>query len=163
MHTTKKSRGVFNIFNAKTGYIGKTRITNSYSPQLHVNRFDSKHDLHEFTCNRLHFIQLHATQSSWNSQKKTKKNSFHIHKYQHTNVSHHSHNRVFLFLMNTCQATIHTQPRSSNIFVQHGEDIMTQHSICKDTNTSNYVKPRMRNTSQHELNTKYVRQIIPAN
>ena len=42
----------------------------------------------------------------------------------------------------TCQVTIHTQPRSSNIFVQHDEDIMTQHDICKDTDTSNYIKPK---------------------
>ena len=82
-----------------------------------------------------------------------------------THVLHESHNcEFFLFLTDTTrQATIHTQPRSSNIFVQHDKDSMTQHSICKDTNTIKYIKPRMRNTFPHEPNTRHVRQIIPAN
>ena len=44
------------------------------------------------------------------------KNSFHTYKYQHQ-----SHNcEFFLFLTDTTrQATIHSQPRSTNIFIQH--------------------------------------------
>ena len=91
------------------------------------------------------------------------KNSFHNYKYQHTYVPHQSHNWVFLFLMDTtCQATIHTQPRSSNIFIQHNEDIITQHGICKDTDTSNYIKPRMKNASQHELNVREIINLKPS-
>ena len=63
----------------------------------------------------------------------------------------------------TCQTTIHTQLCSSDIFVQHDENNMTQHGICKDTDAINYTQPRMRTVSQHELNTRYVRQIISAN
>ena len=59
----------------------------------------------------------------------------------HTNVPHQPHNWVFLFLMNTTsQTTIHTQPPSSNILVQHEKHIMTQHGTCKDTDNFNYIK-----------------------
>ena len=146
------------IYNAKIGYMGKTQTTNSYRPQLHVNSFNQKRNLHKYTCNILHFIQLGATQSSWNSQAKTVSTSTNINTL--TFLTSHT-TAFFLFLTDLRrQATVHTQPRSSNIFVQHDKDIMTQYGICKDTDAINYIKLRMRNTSQHELNTRYVRQII---
>ena len=165
VHTTKKIRCVFNSgphSTLKSYTWEKTQTTNSYRPQFHVNRFDPKRDLHEFTCNILPFIQF-ASNAIF--MEFTIENSFHIYKYQHTYVPHESHNcEFFLFLTDTTrQATIHIQPRSSNIFVQHDKDIMTQHGICKDTDTIKYIKPRMRNTSQHEPNTRHARQIIPAN
>ena len=148
-------------FNAKIRYMGNTQITNSYRPQFHVKCFNQKCDLHGFTCNILHFIQLHATQSSWNSQAKTVSTSTNI----NTLMIPTSHTtEFFLFLTDTtCQATIHVQPPPPNIFVQHQKHIMIQHSICKDTDTIKYIKPKMRNTSQYELNTRHVRQIIPTN
>ena len=133
MHTTNPRRFQFvSTFNAKTGYMGKTQTTNSYRPQFHVNRFDPKRDLHEFTCTMFHFIQLRAMQSLWNSQaSKTVFTTTNINTLTFLTIT-----EFFSFLMDTtCHATIHTQPRSANIFVRHDEDIMTQHSICKDTDT----------------------------
>ena len=72
--TTKKIRCVFNsgpLSTLKSDTWEKTQSTNIYRPQYHVNRFDPKRDSHEFTRNILPFIQLHAAQSSWNSQAKT--------------------------------------------------------------------------------------------
>ena len=104
-------------FNAKVGYMGKTQTTNSYRPQIHVNCFDLKRDLHEFTCNILHFIQLRTTQSSWNFQAKTISTFTNINTL--TFLTSHT-TEFFLFLTDMPrQATIHTQPSSSNIFVQH--------------------------------------------
>ena len=121
--TTKKIRCVFNsgpLSKLKSDTWEKTQSTNIYRPQYHVNRFDPKRD----SRNILPFIQLHAAQSSWNSQAKTVSTFTNINTLtfltSHTTVTFSS------FLTDTTrQATIPTQPHSSNIFVQHDKDIIT--------------------------------------
>ena len=129
---------------------------------IEINNFPNRYNLHEFTCNILQSIQLRATQSSWNSQAKTVSTSTNINTLtfltSHTTVSF-----SYFWRSRHVSVTIHTQPRSSNNFVQHDQDIMTQHGICKYTDAINYIKLRKRNTSLHEPNTRQVRQIIPAN
>ena len=118
VHTTKKIRCIFNSgahSTLKSDTWGKTQTTNSYRPQFHVNRFDPKRDLHEFTCNILNFIQLRATQYSWNSLAKTVSTFTNINTL--TFLTSHT-TEFFLFLTDTTtQATIHAQPCSFNIFV----------------------------------------------
>ena len=108
MSTTKKIRGVFNscpLSTLKADTLEKEQTAYNYRLRVHINRFDPKRDLHEFTC---HFIQLRANAFFMEFSRKQKQ--FPQQQISKTPTFLTTHTTVFLFLTDTTrQATIHTQ------------------------------------------------------